>query len=73
MCLLANLKCNELGIYFKMPVAYNNIDIQPLLLSDYVPNWSQFGHSFPGNNSTQMLLITTHSIHLEWSMVSSAM
>ena len=29
MCLFANLKCNELGIYCKMSVAYNNKDVQP--------------------------------------------
>lgn len=77
MCLLANVKCNELGIYFKMSAAYNNRDIQPhghcchyqiMSLTD-----PSLATAFLGIILPQMLLISTHSIHSEWSMASSAM
>lgn len=77
MCLVANVKCNELGMYFRMSGAYNNKDIQPHGHCCHYQIMSLTDHSlaiaFLGIILPQMLLITTYSIHLEWSMVSSAM
>lgn len=67
MCLLANVKCNELGIYFKMSVAYNNKDIQPHGHCCHYQVMSLTDHSlavaFLGIILPQMLLITIYSIH----------
>lgn len=71
----SSLKCNESDIHFKLSVAYNNKDVQPH--GHYCPQimslMMTIGHSFPGNDSTPNVVITANSIHLEWSMVPSAM